>query len=426
MLINQIFRYELNPNDKQITKLIKCCGVSRFVWNWALSKRLELYKTNSGKARFTTSFNQNKELDLLKRNEYSWLQLVPKSIVEERLRDLRESYSHLTRRIKYHDNKIGVPKFKKKGVHDSFRVRNNSYDKRIKYDIRVLDNNIRIPKIGFIKSKESTSKINGRILSATVSRDADRWFCSLCVEVERPNPRPIQGDVIGIDIGIKTFGTVSNGTETYELVSPKPLRKRIDRVKRLHHQLSKKKKGSKNKKKAQLALVRAYRKIKNIRKDFLAKESTKLAKTKSVICIEILNVKGMVHNHHLARSIGDEGWGTFRRMLEYKTKWYGSKLVVIPRFEPSSKKCNSCGTVNKDLKLSDRTWVCLSCGAINERDENAAKNIRECGIKILNTESSSGINAYGVGVSPQQLEAVHDEVGSKHYLDNKGKSYGTV
>ena len=172
--------------------------------------------------------------------------------------------------------------------------------------------------------------------------------------------------------------------------------------------------GSNNYKKAQLRLARLYRKIRNIRKDFLAKETTKLAKTKSVVCIEDLGVNGMMKNHCLARSIGDEGWSQFKWMLGYKAQWYGFKLVVIPRFEPSSKKCSHCGEINSNLKLSDRIWVCLRCGAVNERDPNAAHNIRDKGIELLDTDSLSELQACGVDVRPSQRMAVDDEAGNKY------------
>lgn len=185
----------------------------------------------------------------------------------------------------------------------------------------------------------------------------------------------------------------------------------------MHRQLSKKKIGSANFEKAQLRLSRQYRKVRNIRKDFLSKESTKLAKTKSVIAVEDLNIEGMLRNHRLARSIGDEGWGMFVRMMGYKTQWYGSKLVKIPRFEPSSKRCHACGEINHELKLSDRTWVCMKCGAVNERDENASKNIRDKGIEMLDTESFSELQACGVDVRPSHLMAVDNEAGIKHTLE---------
>jgi putative transposase len=404
MFVKQAFRYELKPNNKQKGLLIKHCGVARFAWNWALARRQELYKTHEGKECFTNAINQHRELNALKKTKFPWMYEVSKCAPQEALRNLDQAYANMIRRIKNHEKKIGKPKFKKKGIHDSFRLTGA---------INIGGNFFHLPRIGKIQTKEATSKLNGRILSATVSREADRWYCSLAVESDKTKPLPIKGDVIGIDLGITCFGTISNGIKIKEIHSPKPLRKNIKKLKRFHRHLSHKQKGSKNRKKAQLRLSRLYRRIKNIRAEFLSFESTKLAKTKSVICIEDLNVSGMMRNHHLARSIGDEGWGDFAKQLEYKTVWYGSRLIKIPRFEPSSKRCSHCGIVNKDLKISDRTWVCLNCGVINERDPNAAHNIRECGIEILATESSSGINACGVGVRLPSLEAVHVEAGRK-------------
>lgn len=404
MIVNQSFKYELKPNNKQVGLLIKHCGASRFAWNWALARRIELYKTREGKERFTSAISQHKELNVLKKSDFPWMYDVSKCAPQESLRDLDRAYSNMLRRIKNHEHKIGKPKFKKKGIHDSFRLTGI---------VKVKDCLIQLPRVGNVRTKESTNKFTGNILSATISRKTDRWYCSLSVEVNRLDPHPIQGDIVGIDLGINCFATISDGKTITEIHSPKPLRKNIKNLKNLHRELSRKQKGSRNKKKAQLRLARLYRRIKNIRHDFLAKETTKLTKTKSVIIIENLAVKNMMRNHRLARSIGDEGWYEFKRMLEYKTKWYGSSLLEIQRFYPSSKRCNHCGIVNRDLKLSDRTWICLNCGAINERDRNAANNIRECGIEILNTESSSEFQACGVNIRLPSSEAVDCEAGIK-------------
>lgn len=404
MITNQAYRYELKPNNEQTGLLIKSCGVARFAWNWGLAKRIELYQTNQDKERFTNAINQHKELNTLKKTDYPWMYEVSKCAPQEALRDLDQAYSNMIRRIKNHEKKIGKPRFKKKGKHDSFRLTGT---------VKVNNNHIQLPKIGNIKTKEHTDKFVGRIINATISREADRWFCSLSVEIDKSIPNQIIGDVIGIDLGINCFATITNGKNVDNIQSPKPLRKYIRKLKRLSKHQSKKQKGSNNRKKANLRLVRLHLRIKNTRKDFLAKLSSELAKTKSVIVIEDLNILGMLKNHRLARSVGDEGWGTFRRMLEYKTQWYGSKLVVIPRFEPSSKRCNHCGVVNKELKLSDRTWVCLNCGVVNERDPNASKNIRDKGIEMLSTDSLSGLEACGVDVRPSPKMAIDCKAGIK-------------
>jgi putative transposase len=417
MLVNQSFKYELKPNNKQIGLLFKCCGVARFAYNWGLAQRKEIYKIKKGKERLTNATKQFRELNALKKTMFPWMYEVSKYVPQSALKDLDQAYSNLYRRVRNHERKIGKPKFKKKGLHDSFRIVNNSTNqKQVIKDIRIENDSIRISKIGFIRTKESVSKLKGRILNVTISREADKWFCSLCVELDRPSPQQVRGEIIGIDLGINCFATISSGNKIVTIYSPKPLRKRIKKLKHLHRRLNNKHEGSSNRKKAQLRLAILYKRIKNIRKDFISKETSELAKTKSVIVIEDLNVSGMLKNHRLARSIGDEGWGEFRRMLEYKTQWYGSKLIKIPRFEPSSKRCNHCGEINHDLKLSDRIWVCLNCGIVNERDPNAAHNIRDKGIELLDTDSLSELQACGVDVRPSQRMAVDNEAGIKRIL----------
>ena len=406
MEVNQAFRYELKPNNKQASLLLRHCGVARFAWNWALARRIGLYKTKEGKERFTNAINQSRELNALKKSEFPWMYEVSKCAPQGALQDLDRAYANFYRGRKNHEN-IGKPRFKKKGIHDSFRLCQTNGT------IKVRKLAIRLPRIDWIRTKESTSKFKGRILSVTVSREADRWFASLCVECEHSNPQPITGDIVGIDLGLNSFAVISNGKTHEHIEAPKPLKKHLKKLQRLSRQQSRKQKKSQNRKKANLALARCYRRVRNIRKDFLNKLTTSLAKTKPIIIIEDLAVRNMVRNRHLARSVADVGWGDFRRQLEYKTIWYGSRLIKIPRFEPSSKMCHVCGEINNNLKLSDRMWVCLKCGTLHDRDKNASDNVRNCGLKILATESSSGSNACGVDVRPLSIGAVHDEAGNK-------------
>jgi len=415
MNINKAYRYELKPNNKQISLLIKHCGVARFAWNWGLAKHRTEYET-TGKS--SNAMKQHKELVILKKTEFPWMYEVSKCVVQLPLQDLAKAYVNFYRGRK-NNKDIGYPKFKKKGEHDSFKVNGG------KNSLRVEGIGARLPRIGLIRTKEPTSKLKGRILNATVSREADRWFVSLCVEQEIAKPTPIQGDIVGIDLGINSFATIWDSKQTQKVEAPKPLAQNMKKIKRLHRQQDKKQKGSNNQKKATIRLSRCYHRIRNTRKDFLAKLTSSLAKTKPVIIIEDLAVSNMVRNHRLARSINDVGWGEFRRMLEYKTEWYGSKLVVIGRFEPTSKMCHVCGVINKDLSLSQRTWICPNCGTVLDRDENAAINIRNLGLSILATESSSGSNACGEGVRLPSLEATLVEAGSKH-TPMGNKTYGTV
>jgi putative transposase len=413
MLINKALRYELKPNKKQETLLRKSCGIARFAYNWGLANRAALYNGECGH-KYTNSAKQCKELNKLKKSEYKWMYDAPKSVVEVTLRDLDLAYTNFIRGMKNKEH-IGRPKYKKKGIHDSFTIRNNAYMRnRSEFDIRIENNSIRLSKIGFIRSKENIpGNLGGRILNATISCDADRWYCSLCVEIEMPKIKQNNGDIVGIDLGINNFATISSGSSVIKMQSPKPLNRNIKKIKRMHRRLSSGQYNSANFNKNKVKLSKYYSRIKNIRKDYINKITSNLAKTKPVIVIEDLNIQGMKMNHRISRSIIDEGWGMFRRMLEYKTVWYGSKLIVIPAFEPTSKRCNHCGYINKNITLSDRTWVCLNCGVVNERDPNAAHNIRDKGIELLDTDSLSEFQACGVDVRPSRLMANDCEAGNE-------------
>jgi putative transposase len=365
--INQAFRYELDPNNVQHGALVQHAGAARYAYNWALADRIERFKRNEGEAKFTSAIEQHKLLNSLKVAQFPWMYEVSKCAPQEALRDCERAYRNFWRgRKQGHD--IGFPKFKKKGQHDSFRLTGS---------VHVTEHGVALPRIGRIRTKEGTEKLRGQILSATVSREADRWFCSLAVEVERVKPLAVVGEAVGIDLGIKTFAVLSNG-EHFD--SPQPLKRKMKKLRLLSRQVSRKKKGSKNRKKANLHVARLNRSIRNIRKDFLHKASTSVAKSHGIVCIEDLAVKNMERNHHLAQSISDAGWAEFRRLLEYKCSWYGSELRVIDRFAPSSKTCSVCSEVNHSLALADRTWVCENCGTLHDRDDNASSNILSLGL----------------------------------------------
>jgi putative transposase len=280
---------------------------------------------------------------------------------------------------------------------------------------------VQLPRIGKVRTKERTNKLlellqsgKARILSATISQEADRWFVSLTCEVERPDPEPraVQGpeDVVGIDVGLEAFAVLSDGTQ---IEAQKPLEKALRLLKRRSKQLSRKQKKtvverdpetgeerkrtvfSRNYAKAVLRLARLHRRIRNIRQDFLHKVTTELAKAKPVLVVEDLNVRGLARNGSLSRAILDVGWGAFRRMLEYKCAWYGAVLLIAPRDFPSTKRCSRCGWVGPALPLSQRVFHCGACGLEVDRDLNAACNLRAYGLTHLTgpTGSSSGSDA---------------------------------
>ena len=229
-----------------------------------------------------------------------------------------------------------------------------------------------LPRIGRVTTKEATGKFRGRILSATCRREADRWYCSLTVEVARPDPGSVDGPVVGVDRGIHTFAVCSDGTS---IQSPRALERSLRKLRRRGRAVSRKQHGSRNRAKATLALARCHRRIRNQRVDALHKATTALAKAKSVIVVEDLHVAGMMRNRRLARAVSDQGWAEFHRQLAYKCHWHGSRLVVAPRYFPSSKLCSSCGLAKAVLPLYVRVFRCHTCGLAIDRDLNAARNL---------------------------------------------------
>jgi putative transposase len=383
VISNQAFRYELDPNVSQRVLLAKHAGCARFAWNWGLRERIRRYEENEGQARFSTAVVQHRELNARKALEFPWMYEVSKCAPQEALRDLDRAFRNFVRGLKS-GRHWGFPRFKRKWVHDAFRLTGS---------IQVDGHGVHLPRLARIRTKEGTDQFRGRILSATVVREADRWYVSLTVEVERKDPKAVVGGVAGIDLGLTCFAKISDGSLEEAVASPKPLARRLELLKRRGRQHSRKVRGSRNQVRSALRLARLHRRIRNVRSDFLHKLSTTLAKAKSVVVLEDLNVSGMVRNHSLARSISDAGWSSFRRMLKYKSQWYGSRLVLAPRFFPSTKTCSGCGHVIESLPLHMRSWACPSCGALHDRDENAARNL--VAWYQLSTGSSPGSNACG-------------------------------
>jgi putative transposase len=326
---------------------------------------------------------------------------VSKCAPQEALRHLDRAFAHLFRRCalkragKLKGAKLGYPqpKTKKQGL-GSFRLTGS---------IVVFPDAIQLPRLGRLRLKEhGYLPVAGvKIRSATVSEQAGHWYVSIQVEQEQTVPANT-GPVVGVDLGVKTLATLSDGTV---IPNPKPLKRRLKQLKRLHRAVSRKQKGSKNRYKAARKLARHYRTVANQRANTLHQVTTKLAKTKSVIVIEDLYVAGMLKNHHLAQAIADVGFAAFRRQLLYKAAWYGSRVVLADRWEPSSKTCSGCGWVDEDLELSDRVFVCQNparpdCGLVLDRDLNAAINLSK-----LAGSSSESQNACGGGSAGRRREA---------------------
>ncbi len=355
------YRYRLYPNKPQSELIDKTINACRFVYNLALETRQQAY---SGNRINVTAYDLMKQLTGLKK-ECIWLNEVSPHSLQQTIFDLDYAFKKFF-------NKIGrYPKFKKKnrGV-QAFRFPDGCY---IHIKNGKLYQNKFLSGIKVIVDRD----LCGKIKNSTIKRTpTGKYFVSVLVEtgILVPEKLPVtEQTTTGVDLGIKSFIVTSDGTKTD---NPKHLKKALDHLKYLHRQVSKKKKGSANRKKSVHKLALQYEKVTNQRKDFLHKLSTQLVKSHDTLCFEDLNISGMVKNHNLAQSISDAGWGMFVEMCKYKTEWNGKNILQIPTFEPSTKICHVCGATNHTLTLADREWVCANCGTLHDRDINAAINIK--------------------------------------------------
>lgn len=367
------YRFRLYPNKSQRDAIHRTFGCCRFVFNYYLSKRKEVFQSSGETFGFYACC---KDLSKIK-NEYPWLFDVDRKALESSLRNLDSAFQHFFRGVSLGKH-IGYPKFKsKKNHHQSYTTKNDCRYNTIRIDGRY----IRIPKIGLIKCQIS-KEVKGRILSATISKTkSEKYFVSLfCTDVEIEQLPPT-GAAVGLDMGLKSFAITSDGIK---YPNHKYTYKSQKKLARLQRQLSRKSKGSKNWEKARIRVAKAFDKVANQRNDTLHKLSTDLIRKYDLICLEDLAPQNMIRNHKIAKSINDVSWREFRRQLEYKASWYGKKIVAIDRFYPSSQICSNCGEKwvgTKDLSVRD--WVCPFCGSSHDRDVNAAINILNEGIRLL-------------------------------------------
>lgn len=357
------FKYELNPNTEQIDMLNKHFGCSRYVYNWGLERKAKAYKQDNEKI---TCFDLIKEVTQLKKSEeFVWLKEVHSQTLQMSLRNLDNAFTN------FFSKKAKFPTFKSKHRHQSFQ-----YPQGVKLN----DNKIYLPKIGWVHFGKSR-EIIGDIKTVTVSKTpTNRYYVSiLCdTKLSKPAKKEVKSSTaVGIDLGIKVFAYTSDG-QMFE--NQKHLLKALKKLRIAQRSLSRKQKGSKRREQQRLVVAKLHQDVVNKRKDWLHKLSTSLVLNYDTICIEDLNVSGMMRNRKLSRHIQDVGWRSFRAMLEYKVDWYGKNLITIGRFAPSSKMCNHCGAINSELKLSHREWTCNNCQRTVERDFNAALNIKDFGL----------------------------------------------
>jgi len=395
------FKYRLYPNNDQKTKIEQHIGCSRFVYNYFLALHKKNYQEHQMK---WNKYEYKKMLVPLKNiEEYNWLKEVNSQTLQQSILNLDTAFKNM-----FH-KRAKFPKFKKKNKSkNSFHIPQNVsvfFDEKLVF----------IPKFKEGIKCVFHRRFDGKIRNATVSRTkTNKYYISIIVETEDDlvcdMPEPSVDNSIGVDLGIKDFAILSDSTK----IENPEIKKYNKRIEKLHRNLSRKKKGSKNRDKARLKLARLYEKVDNIKTDFLHKLSYEIVNKSHVdyIFMEDLNVSGMLKNHKLARSIASASWYKFYTFLQYKADWNGKQVTKIGRFEPSSKLCSVCGYKNEELKLSDRQWICPECGTIHDRDVNASVNIRNIG---LSTAGTAGYQACGESVSLVSTKAILCETGSSGF-----------
>lgn len=357
-------KVRIYPNREQQNVIHQIFGCCRLIYNKGLVMRNEAYE-NGGKIGYSQTSAMLTELK--KQEDYTFLKEVDSIALQQSLRDLDRGF------VNFFQKRAAHPTFKSKhNHHQSYRTVNQGDN------IRVVGKQIKLPKLGFVKIRQSMEI--GKIKNVTIENTpTGKYFAVLNVEFE-PQPRPNNGGVIGIDVGIKEFYSDSNGNT---VANPKYLEKSMRKLIREQRKLSRKEKGSNNRKKQRMKVALVHEKITNQRNDFLQKQSAMLIRENQTICIEGLKVRNMMRNHKLAQHIGSASWSKFFAMLAYKSVWYGNDIVKVPTMYPSSQTCCCCGYKNPLVKnLAVRVWECPECHRVHNRDANASKNILNKGLQM--------------------------------------------
>jgi putative transposase len=380
----KVYRFRIDPTAKQEAALARYAGARRFVFNRALQRRKETYE-QTGKSIPWSELSV--ELTGLKSEPgFEWLKEVDSQLLQQAIADCKRAFDN------FFQKGAGFPRFKKKhSAHQSFRI-----PQRVKLE----NGRVYIPRIGWVAVRQSQA-VDLPLKSATFKREATgKWHVSLVVEFDLPDlPKPVieTETAVGIDVGFDRFATDSDGGV---IENPRFFRKAELKIKRASRRLSRCKKGSANRAKARRALAREYEKVANKRADFAHKFTTSVVKKKSTLACETLGLKGMSKTK-LAKSVQDAAHREIFRQIEYKARWGARNFVFIDRWFPSSQLCSSCGYRHQELSLCDRYWKCPACGAWHDRDHNAAKNIRDEGIRILLAVGhTERLNACGASVRP--------------------------
>jgi putative transposase len=401
----QAYRYALDPTPRQRRALASHCGAARFAHNWGLAlvkARLDQRQTNSTVQVPWTLFDLQREWNQAKHQVAPWWAENSKEAYKSGLYGLSRALKNWSdsQNGRRKGRPLGFPRWKKAPGHQACRFTTGA--------IRVLDDrkHVQLPRIGVLKTHESTRKLarriehgTARIVTATVSLTADRWYVSFTCEVQRTLPTSNGRDaVVGVDVGVRHLAVLSTGLI---IENPRALERSLRKLRRLNRELHRRRPRSRRRNQSRRRLARVHARAANLRRDALHKLTTTLATQNGIVVIENLNLAGMVRNRHLARVLADVGLAELRRQIAYKTAWHGSWLLLADRFYPSSKTCSGCGWVKAKLALAERTFTCKACGLRLDRDLNAARNLAKLAEHVARSGWETQ-NARGADRKPQR------------------------
>ncbi len=374
------YKYRFYPNITQEENIRRNIDACRFVYNWALGTKKTTYDMKGVSLSWYDLNNMLKKLKI----EHPWLKMAYSQSLQQSVKRLHLAFQHFFRRTKQGKGKPGYPKFRSKRHH------RQSFDIPQFFKIDFNSRQVYLPKIGLVKVIFHRRFKGTAKMCTVVSTNTGKFF--ICIVVDDGKSPPMKKRVtmrnsIGIDVGLETYTTLSTGKKS---MNPRYLQRSLKQLQCLHRRLSRKKKGSKNQKKARIQLGKCYERIRNQRTDFQHKLSTELIRENQGFIIESLNVSGMRQNRRLSKTISDAAWSSFLNMLRYKAELVGVTIIEVGMFEPTSKLCNVCGFKNDELTLNDRQWTCPTCHTIHDRDINAAINIKMIGLRIHHTSGEPG------------------------------------
>lgn len=387
MVVNKSYKIRLYPNKPQSNMIEQSFGCSRFIYNSMLAERKSIYELHKDDENRRALWAHKYKTERDYKQEFEWLKDVESSSLQQARIDLSKAYTNFFNSLSCKSKgKSQFPKFHKKGVKESYRIVMNNNNIKMDFDLH----KIKIPKLGWVNYRDDRQFDSNYIKHITVSKSkTNKYFASIMIQIDIPDIIKLEYSpelvIKGLDMSMKNFYVDENGD------SPDYIRRYREAQKHLSYlqrQVSKKQKGSYNRKKAQMRVNTLYEKIANSRKDFIEKLSTKLLNENDVIVIESLNMQSLAQSLYLGKSVNDLAWGMFVNRLQQKSEVTNKLVIKADRFFASSQICHVCGYKNKDLTLKDREWDCPVCGTHLLRDENAGQNLKNFGLNILNNSRS--------------------------------------